>query len=81
MAGMGRVQIIKAMNEILEDGIGIDHTNNEVSCTQLAEAAADAFGLDDTPERFFEIAFEFDNSGPLHPVVRNIINSRDSSWF
>lgn len=79
--GQGRVQIGTTMRNILAAGDCIDPQTGEVNCTRLAEAAAEAFGLEEVPDRFFDIAAEFDNTGPLCSAVQGLINSLDSSWF
>lgn len=83
MAGMGRVQIGTVMRRLLSEDQGEirDSQTGEVNCTRLAELAAAEFGIEgEPPDRFFEIAFEFEQSGP-NETIRNLINSLDSSWF
>ena len=78
MPGMGRVQIGTVMRRLLDGGTAIDPATGQVNCTQLAEAAANEFGLSEVPDRFFEVAVEFDNRG-LHSAVRGLINRASST--
>lgn len=78
MKGMGRVQIGTVMRRLLTEGVAVDPVTGEVNYTKLAEAAASEFNLDDIPDRFFEIAIEFDNRG-MHSAVKGLINRASST--